>query len=311
MTQLTHILPPTPPSTEMGGPPTLPPPTNPTGPVLTPPSTVPATGDITLATPSSLITSHVKLPKLSIKKFNGDLTKWVTFWDSFDSSIHSNLSLSNADKFNYLNSFLESTAAELIAGLTFTSANYEKAVTTLKRRFGNTQLIVNKHMDTLLNLPAVNSRHDLRGLWQLYDTAEAHMRGLRALGVTADSYGGLLTSILMSKLPLEIRLIISRELTEDKWDVGKLMKIIDREVDARERSATSRSPNPGSLPKKPLPRGPPTAAALSWQVTLDPSTVLSVSRVTPQARVLIPMQGRKHYVNLEGCLRKGHVSRDC
>ena len=102
-----------------------------------------------MVTPSSLITSHVKLPKLSIKKFNGDLTKWVTFWDSFDSSIHSNLSLSNADKFNYLNSFLELTAAESIAGLTLTSANYEKAVAILKRRFGNTQLIVNKHMDAL------------------------------------------------------------------------------------------------------------------------------------------------------------------
>ena len=71
--------PPTPPSTEMGGdPPTLPPPTDPTDPALTLPSTVPTTGDTTLVTPSSLITSHVKLPKLSIKKFNGDLTKWVT-----------------------------------------------------------------------------------------------------------------------------------------------------------------------------------------------------------------------------------------
>ena len=80
-------------------------------------------------------------------------------------------------------------------------------------------------MDALLNLPAVNSHHDLRGI--------------RALGVTADSYGGLLTSILMNKLPSEIRLIINRELTEEKWDVGKLMKITDREVDARERPATS------------------------------------------------------------------------
>ena len=79
------------------------------------------------------------------------------------------------------------------------------------------------------------------------------MRGLRALGVTADSYGGLLTSILMNKLPSEIRLIISRELTEEKWDVEKLMKIVDRDVDARERSAASRTSNPNStllLPPK-------------------------------------------------------------
>ena len=154
------------------------------------------------------------------------MTRWITFWDSFDSSIHSNPSLSHVDKFNYLNSFLESTAAESIAGLTLTSTNYEGGVATLKR-FGNTQLIVNKHMDVLLNLPTVNSHHDLRGLRHLYDAVEMHVRGLRALGVTADSYCGLLTSILMNKLPSEIRLIISRELTEEKWDVEKLMKIID------------------------------------------------------------------------------------
>lgn len=142
----------------------------------------------------------VKLPKLSMKKFNGDLTKWITFWDSFSSSMHSNPSLSNVDKFNYLNSLLESTAAESIAGLTLTSVNYDEAVATLKRRFGNTQLIVSKHMDVLLNLPITNSHHNIKGLGRLYDSVEVHVRGLRALGVTAVSYGGLLTSILMNKL---------------------------------------------------------------------------------------------------------------
>ena len=173
--------PPTPASTKTSGdPPTLPPPTDSTDSALTPPSTASAAGDTTLATPFPSITSHVKLPKLSI---NGDLTKWVTFWNSFNSSIHRNPSLSNVDKFKYLNSFLESTAAESIAGLTLTSANYEEAVTTLKRRFGNTQLIVNKYMDALLNLSTVNSHHDLRGLRHLYDAVETHVRGLPALGV--------------------------------------------------------------------------------------------------------------------------------
>ena len=32
------------------------------------------------------ISTQVKLPKLSIRKYNGDLTKWVTFWDAFSSS---------------------------------------------------------------------------------------------------------------------------------------------------------------------------------------------------------------------------------
>ena len=73
-----------------------------------------------------------------------------------------------------------------------------------------------------------------------------------------------------------------------KWDVGKLMKIIDREVDARERSVTSRSPNHSSLPKKPLPSS---------------CTVVTDTNARKEA---LCKSGRSYV-----CLRKGHISRDC
>lgn len=66
-------------------------------------------------------------------------------------------------------------------------------------------------MDTLLNLPAISSHHDLKGLRYLYDSVEAQVHG--ALGITANTYGGLQTSILMKKLPSQIQLIA---LTEEK-----------------------------------------------------------------------------------------------
>lgn len=34
--------------------------------------------------------TRVKLPKLSLEKFNGDLTKWIMFWDTFESAVHRN-----------------------------------------------------------------------------------------------------------------------------------------------------------------------------------------------------------------------------
>ena len=138
------------------------------------------------------------------------MTKWVSFWDSFESAVHRNPTLTDIDKFNYLRSYLDSTAADAVAGLTLTSANYAEAIATLKRRFGNTQLIVSKHMDGLLSLTAVSSPHDVRALRHLYDAVESHVRGLRALGVSTESYGGMLTSIMMSKLPPAIRLIVNR-----------------------------------------------------------------------------------------------------
>ncbi|CAB4026330.1 Hypothetical predicted protein [Paramuricea clavata] len=110
-------------------------------------------------------TSHssakIKLPKLSLKKFKGDIKEWTPFWDSYTSAIHDNLDLSDIDKFNYLNSLLESKAAEAIAGLKITSANYQEAVDVLNQRFGDKQQIINSHMDSLLQLPAVTSLHDV------------------------------------------------------------------------------------------------------------------------------------------------------
>ena len=71
-------------------------------------------------------------------------------------------------------------------------------------------------MDLLLNPEAVTSQHNLKGLRQLFDVVESNVRGLRALGVPASSYGGLMSSILISKLPTELRLIVSREPNESE-----------------------------------------------------------------------------------------------
>jgi hypothetical protein len=52
----------------------------------------------------------------------------MAFWDSFEAAIDKNEELSSVDKFNYLNTLLEGAAAEAVAGLTLTSANYSEAV---------------------------------------------------------------------------------------------------------------------------------------------------------------------------------------
>ena len=145
-------------------------------------------------------TTRVKLPKLSLKKFNGDLTKWSTFWDSFESLIHQSLDLSPIDKFAYLNSLLDGSEAEAISGLRVTAANYEEAMAILQKRFGDKKQIIAKHMDILINLNAVTAHNNIKALRQLYDSIETQVRGLKALGIESDSYGSLLSSVLMSKL---------------------------------------------------------------------------------------------------------------
>ena len=114
----------------------------------------------------------VKLPKLTLKEFDGDVTTWGTFWDSFESAIHGNPKLSAIDKINYIHSHVKGSAAEAIAGLALTSSNYEEAVTLLKKRFGNTQQLVKKQMEVHLNLEPVTSSHNTIGLRHLYDKVD-------------------------------------------------------------------------------------------------------------------------------------------
>ena len=148
--------------------------------------------------------TQVKLPKLDLRKFDGDISKWPSFWDAFESSVHSNTKLAPVDKLNYLNSLLVNSASEAISGLSLTAANYDEAVTILKRRFGNKQLIINRHMKTLLNISSVKSSLNIQVLRQLHDLIESQVRSLKSLGVSSSSYGSLLSSVVMSKLPQDL-----------------------------------------------------------------------------------------------------------
>ena len=78
---------------------------------------------------------RARLPKLPFRSIEMlDVTKWNTFWDSFQVAVHRNEGISNIDKFNYLNYVLERVAARVIPGLTLTEANYDAAVKLLQER---------------------------------------------------------------------------------------------------------------------------------------------------------------------------------
>ena len=156
---------------------------------------------------SSTSQAKMKLPKLTLLKFRGDVTKWKSFWDSFRSAIHDNQDISEVDKFNYLNSVLEGSVVRAIAGLSLT--NYEHAVQILQDRFGKTQQIITAHMDELIKITQYQNDRP-SSLRYVYDQISVHTRGLAFLGVSSDQYRSLLIPITMNKLPSEIRLQVAR-----------------------------------------------------------------------------------------------------
>ena len=87
-----------------------------------------------------------KLSKLELKPFDGNILNWQPFWDRFQSPIDSNSSISRIDKSTYLQSFWSPSASECVSGLTTTGENYNEAVELLKQRYGNTQVLINAHL---------------------------------------------------------------------------------------------------------------------------------------------------------------------
>ena len=100
-----------------------------------------------------------KLPKLDLRRPNRDIMSWTTYWDSFNTTIHTNPSLTNIQK------------------------------CLLRERYGDEQHIVDAYMKNLLELPrpSLNS-HSLRSF---YDSMELSIRGLESLGQSQGSFGSL------------------------------------------------------------------------------------------------------------------------
>ena len=93
---------------------------------------------------TGLSTTRVVLPKLLLRKLDGGLSKWRSFWDSLESVLRRNSDLKEVDKFNYLMSMLEHSATGVTAGLSLTAANYDQDIGILNKRVGSKQVIINR-----------------------------------------------------------------------------------------------------------------------------------------------------------------------
>ena len=178
----------------------------------------------------------VKLPKINLLRFNGEITKFNAFWQSFECAIHGNSSVPKVNKLNYLLSLLEGPAYRALEGLSLQAENYDAAVELLKTRFGKKQSIINAHMNALLKLKE-HPNESTDQLRKIYDKINVHVRGLDSMGMSPESYGNLLIPIIMSRMPKEIAMQVARITSEEVWNITEILEIICREIEAAEISS--------------------------------------------------------------------------
>ena len=144
--------------------------------------------------------SMIKLPQLEMPIFNGDKMKWTEFWDTFETTIDKNESLSDVEKLKYLNSKLIGEAKLAVSGLLLSNENYKVAKELLKERFGDQQTVINSHYTEIINL--FSASNNTRSLRALYDQIEKNLRSLEAL--KQDINQNVFISMVTSKIPKDV-----------------------------------------------------------------------------------------------------------
>ena len=102
----------------------------------------------------------------------------------------------------------------------------------VEKRCGNKQLLIASHIEKFMNLTTAKSVREVK---KIYDSIEIHAGNLNSLKIDTSQYGPDLVYIVMSKLPDDIHLLITRTMpTNEEWDVNMLLENLKQEIDSRE-----------------------------------------------------------------------------
>ncbi|XP_024887040.1 uncharacterized protein LOC112464328 [Temnothorax curvispinosus] len=141
----------------------------------------------------------VKLPTLNLPEFKGDYNEWLLFKDAYVSMIHANANITAIQKFQYLRNSLKGEALQVISGLKTSAENYESAWELLERNYENTKLLINTHLNSLLEFPAV-AKDKPATIRQLIVHIRTHLKALKTLKISVEHWDELLIHMTKGKL---------------------------------------------------------------------------------------------------------------
>lgn len=173
----------------------------------------------------------LKLDKVTLPTFNGDLTTWEEFRDMFEYLVDSSTKLSDIVKFHQLRTYLRGEAYDTIRGYRMTSKNYKNAWRDLKRRYDHQDEIINSYIRAFLGAPAIYHQANFANLTQIIDATNQLLRALPRLGTEVSNWDPFLTLIIETKLDKVTR----QEWKEEKGrnanpDVNKLLNWMEAQA---------------------------------------------------------------------------------
>ncbi len=260
----------------------------------------------------------IKLPKLEVPTFDGNILNWKSFWEQFCVSIHNRPSLSDSEKLVYLQSALkESSAKCTIEGLSRSGEYYAEAIECLQSRYDRPHLIHQTHVKMILEATPLKDGNG-RELRRLHDTVQQHLRALKAMDY--EPSGPFITSVL--ELQLDTNTMFEwQKFSQDLTDVPpyqRLLEFINLRAQASESSVAEHSKKPKhegiswKKPGRPIASFAGTAKPVANCIVCDsekhPLYACPKFKALPHDQMVSTLKANKMCMN---CLRSGHFVRQC
>jgi len=109
-----------------------------------------------------------KLSEIKLLEFSGDFTKWIFFKNSFETTIHRDPDLTPMQKYQYLIGQLQGEARQVIQVFTISDDNYWNAWKLLKDTYDNTMLIIEIHLEALLQFSDITKENKADSIRQSF-----------------------------------------------------------------------------------------------------------------------------------------------
>ena len=270
------------------------------------------------ATPGA---SGVKLPKLEVPTFDGNMVNWRSFWEQFTVSVHSSSTITDAEKLVYLQLALKGgTAKHAIEGLSHSGDCYTEAVECLRARYDRPRLIHQTHVRMIVDAPPLKDGTG-KELRRLHDVVLQHLRALKAMDY--EPSGPFITSVLELKLDTNTMFEWQRR-SQESAEVPhfkKLLEFLDMRAQASEVSVPEYGKKPKSegyngrkpfIPSKPIASfagvADPMATCVVCKSGKHPVYACPKFRSLTHDRMVSTSKANNLCLN---CLRPGHFIRDC
>ena len=168
--------------------------------------------------------SLAKLPQLKITPFKGTAADWVRFENMFLTQINSR-PISDEEKFGYLLETVGTKVRDRIANLRPGTVGYKTAWERLKKEYGQTKVVVNAHMDEIINLTPVRGSNYSK-VQEFYEKLSKNFDALQTLG-EGEKLNGFVMATLNKLLQVKPDLVRVDENWED-WSMEDLIDALQK-----------------------------------------------------------------------------------